>query len=303
MSVVSIAKSDSDHEVRLQFLTWDRTAVDIGSPEHGARQVHWAQVAGALFAPTAYVAAEAATLTIYLVLGEQSWIASHALVRGDVEFGAHITVNPYAMISGKVPCGDGVRIASHVSIVGFNHGFDDPSVPIHTQKHESLGIVIEDDVWIGANAVVLDGVTMGKGAVIAAGAVVSKDVPPMASVGGVPAKVQWPEILDPHREHGACRSIGSPSPGPCTTPRADLQMVEPTSFQTSSAKSNGLVSMDDTAATTNSASEKSETSGRWDQTLRLADCQDELSAGECRDAVLIAILTFEGICHAATPTT
>lgn len=232
MTLQSVKPSDAydpDREARLQFLTWDRTPADIDSPEHKARLAHWARVAGASFAPTAYVAAEAAIFTTHLVLGEQSWIAGHALVRGDVEFGAHSTVNPYAMISGKVRCGNGVRIASHVSIVGFNHGFDDPSVPIHTQKHESLGITIEDDVWIGANAVVLDGVTVGRGAVIAAGAVVSKDVPPLAIVGGVPAKVvryrgqgkasrgdamavlgrlgaaaqaQWPEILARHREQG-----------------------------------------------------------------------------------------------------
>jgi len=218
---------DAEHEARLQFLTWDRTPQDIESPEHRARQAHWVRVAGASFHPTAYVAAAAAIFTTHLVLGEQSWIAGHALVRGDVEFGAHTTINPYAMISGRVRCGDGVRIASHVSIVGFNHGFDDPSVPIHTQKHVSVGITIEDDVWIGANAVVLDGVTVGKGAVIAAGAVVSKDVPPMAIVGGVPARVvryrgqsaqgdavaslarlggaaaaQWPQVLARYREGG-----------------------------------------------------------------------------------------------------
>jgi len=217
-----------DHEARLQFLTWDRTPADIDAPEHRARLAHLALVAGASFHPTAYVAAAAAIFTSHLVLGEQSWIAGHALVRGDVEFGAHCTVNPYAMISGKVRCGDGVRIASHVSIVGFNHGFDDPDMPIHMQKHESLGISIEDDVWIGANAVVLDGVTVGRGAVIAAGAVVSKDVPPLAIVGGVPAKVvryrgqsarkdsvsalqrlgsaaatqQWPDVLARFREGG-----------------------------------------------------------------------------------------------------
>jgi len=193
--MTSVLATDDDgvdareHEARLQFLTWDRTPSDMNSPEHRARQAHLARVAGASFHPTSYVAAEAAIFTSHLVLGEQSWIAGHALVRGDVEFGAHSTVNSYAMISGKLRCGDGVRIASHVTIVGFNHGYDDPGVPIHTQKHESLGIVIEDDVWIGANAVVLDGVTVGKGAVIAAGAVVSKDVPPMAIVGGVPAKL------------------------------------------------------------------------------------------------------------------
>lgn len=180
---------DTAHEARLQFLTWDRTPADIASPAHQARVRRLEQVAGARIDPTAYVAAEAAVFTSQLVLGAESWIAGHALVRGDVQFGAHCTVNSYAMISGRVRCGDGVRIASHASLVGFNHGFDDPSVPIYTQKHETLGILIEDDVWIGANAVVLDGVTVGRGAVIAAGAVVSKDVPPLAIVGGVPAKV------------------------------------------------------------------------------------------------------------------
>ena len=177
------------HQARLQFLTWDRTPEDIDSPGHRARQAVLVQRAGAEFHPSAYVAAEAAIFTTRLALGEQSWIGGHALVRGDVSFGAHCTVNPYAMISGKVTCGNGVRIASHVSLVGFNHGYDDPDVPIYLQKHESHGVVIEDDVWIGANAVIVDGVTVGRGAVIAAGAVVSKDVPPMAIVGGVPAKV------------------------------------------------------------------------------------------------------------------
>ncbi len=223
---------DAEHEARLQFLTWDRTPEDIASPAHRARLARLEATAGGSFAGSAYVAAEAAIFTSHLVVGEHSWIAGHALVRGDVEFGTHSTVNAYAMISGKVRCGDGVRIASHVTIVGFNHGFDDPSTPIHTQKHESLGIVIEDDVWIGANAVVLDGVRIGKGAVIAAGAVISRDVPPLAIMGGVPARVlryrgrsskgdsvaalgrlgakaqaQWPDVLARHRQDGRYVSI------------------------------------------------------------------------------------------------
>lgn len=105
-----------EHEARLQFITWDRTPADIDAPEHRARQAHLEQTAGAHFHPTAYVAAQAAIFTTHLALGEHSWIAGHALVRGDVEFGAQTTVNPYAMISGRVRCGDGVRILSLIHI-------------------------------------------------------------------------------------------------------------------------------------------------------------------------------------------
>jgi acetyltransferase-like isoleucine patch superfamily enzyme len=50
-------------------------------------------------------------------------------------------------------------------------------------------ITIEKDVWIGAQAIILPGVKVGEGAIVAAGAVVTKDVPPFAMVGGVPARV------------------------------------------------------------------------------------------------------------------
>ena len=225
LDMIANSGETAERQARLQFITWDRTQADIDAPEHRARQERLGRSAGAQFAPTAYVAADAAIFTTRLIMGEHAWIAGHALVRGDIALGAHTTVNAYATLSGRVRCGDGVRIASHASIVGFNHGFADIDVPIYSQNHQSLGISIGDDVWIGANAVVLDGVTIGKGAVVAAGAVVSKDVPPLAVVGGVPAKVlryrgqatkadaasalgrlggagraQWPEILARYRE-------------------------------------------------------------------------------------------------------
>ena len=63
---------------------------------------------------------------------------------------------------------------------------------LETAEYEAVSkgdIIVDDDVWIGQNAVILSGVHIGQGAVVAAGAVVSKDVPPYAVVGGVPAKV------------------------------------------------------------------------------------------------------------------
>lgn len=189
MKVIPSATSQDQYEARLQFLTWERQPADLASPDYAARKAALAELAGARIADTAYIAKDAAIFTTRLVLGDQSWIAGHALVRGDVELGANCTINSYAHLAGKVSCGNGVRIASHVSIIGFNHGYDDPDQPIFRQKHQTLGITIADDVWIGANAVIVDGVTVGRGAVIAAGAVVTRDVPEMAVVGGVPAKL------------------------------------------------------------------------------------------------------------------
>ncbi|MDQ0134179.1 acetyltransferase-like isoleucine patch superfamily enzyme [Neorhizobium galegae] len=184
-----VPESEMDREARLQFLTWERKPADIESDLQKKLKEKLARSAGAQIAETAYIARDARIFTSSLIVGDRSWIAGHALVRGDVEIGSSCSVNPYACISGKVRCGNGVRIASLVSIVGFNHGFDDPNIPINDQPHETLGITIGDDVWIGANAVILDGVTIGSGAVIAAGAVVTKDIPDLAIAAGVPAKV------------------------------------------------------------------------------------------------------------------
>lgn len=178
-----------ERKARLEFMTWERKPAETDSAGQRALKQKLARSANARIADTAYIAEDARIFTTSLIVGHRSWIAAHALVRGDIELGSNCSVNAYACISGKVRCGNGVRIASLVSIVGFNHGFDDPDTPINDQPHEIKGIVIGDDVWIGANAVVLDGVTIGSGAVIAAGAVVNKDVPRLAIVAGVPAKL------------------------------------------------------------------------------------------------------------------
>jgi acetyltransferase-like isoleucine patch superfamily enzyme len=83
--------------------------------------------------------------------------------------------------------GDRTMIASGSRFVDHDHGIE-PGKPIAGQPSIESPIVLEEDVWIGANVVVLRGVTVGKGAVVAAGAVVTKPVPAYAIVGGVPAK-------------------------------------------------------------------------------------------------------------------
>lgn len=182
-------RNESERIARLQFLPWEHLPKDLNDSDQSAIKTKLRLFAGAEIAETAYIARDARIFTTHFEIGKESWIAGHALVRGEIILGDHCTVNPYACISGKVRCGNGVRVASLASIVGFNHGFDDPEKPIYEQGVGSVGIDIADDVWIGASAVILDGVSIGRGAVIAAGSVVTKDVPELAIVAGVPAKL------------------------------------------------------------------------------------------------------------------
>jgi acetyltransferase-like isoleucine patch superfamily enzyme len=107
-----------------------------------------------------------------------------------IKIGTGCTINPYTVIysAGGVTIGNNVLIATKVVLSSHNHVFEDRHKLIKEQGLTSKGIKISDDVWIGANATILDGVTVGEGAVIAAGAVVVKDVEPFTVIGGVPAK-------------------------------------------------------------------------------------------------------------------
>jgi len=89
---------------------------------------------------------------------------------------------------GGVEIGDRVYTSPFTQIVAVNHVFDNPDLPFVEQGITAEGIRIDDDVWIGAGAIITDGVRIGKGAVIAAGAVVTQDVPAHTVVAGVPAK-------------------------------------------------------------------------------------------------------------------
>ncbi len=107
------------------------------------------------------------------------------------EIGDNSNIGAYAYMgaAGGIRIGRNVMMGPRVSLLAEQHNIDRTDIPMKDQGTSRKGIIIEDDVWLGANCCVLDGVTVGTGAVIAAGAVVSKDVPPFAIVGGVPAKI------------------------------------------------------------------------------------------------------------------
>lgn len=102
--------------------------------------------------------------------------------------------------SGEVLLGCHVAIGPGTVIRAANHRFSQCDVPIMQQGHVPERVIIDDDVWIGANCVITPGVHIGRGAVVGAGAVVTRDVPPFSIVGGVPARlIGW---RDPSRQGG-----------------------------------------------------------------------------------------------------
>ncbi|MBB1079227.1 sugar O-acetyltransferase [Limosilactobacillus sp. STM2_1] len=105
----------------------------------------------------------------------------------NLKIGKHVFINSGAMFTdlGGIELADNVLIAPNVTIVSVNH----PLAPSERRQVELKPVLIKENAWIGANATVLPGVTIGKNAVVAAGAVVTKDVPDNAVVAGVPAKV------------------------------------------------------------------------------------------------------------------
>ena len=141
-----------------------------------------------------------------------------ALSRDGIHLGRNVTIGRYAVLTctgvlsnlgvgirvgdrsaigagsfvggqGGVSIGEDVIIGPGVRIFSENHNYDSLERPIRTQGETRLGVTIEDDCWIGASALILDGITVGNGCVIAAGAVVTKDVPAFSVVAGVPARV------------------------------------------------------------------------------------------------------------------
>lgn len=172
---------------RLDFLPWEYAAgASPAERERQAERRH--ELTGETeLAADAFVAETAAVFCNVLRMGERSYIGAHAYVTGEVSVGVDSTINPFTVVRGKVTLGDGVRIGAHASLLAFNHGTA-PDQPIFRQAHTARGITVGDDVWIGSNALILDGVTIGPHSIVGAGAVVTKNVAPWSVVAGNPAK-------------------------------------------------------------------------------------------------------------------
>jgi acetyltransferase-like isoleucine patch superfamily enzyme/glycosyltransferase involved in cell wall biosynthesis len=126
------------------------------------------------------------------VLGKDSTIEDFATVNngaGPVYIGERTRIGLSCTVIGPVTVGNDIMLAQNVVLSGLNHSYEDITRPISLQKQTTSMITIEDEVWIGANAVILAGVTVGRHSVIAAGSVVTRDVPPYSVAGGNPARI------------------------------------------------------------------------------------------------------------------
>jgi acetyltransferase-like isoleucine patch superfamily enzyme len=112
---------------------------------------------------------------------------------GSIRAGAHVRINRGTLIVSyaSIEIGSDVLIGEYASIRDADHGMEvlSPPVPMRLQAHRAAPIRIEDGAWIARGVCVLKGVTIGAGAVVAANSVVTKDIPPMAIAGGIPARV------------------------------------------------------------------------------------------------------------------
>ena len=125
-------------------------------------------------------------------LGRRSVIESFCCINnavGDVIIGDNTRVGLHNTLIGPVEIGSNTILAQGIVVSALNHSYEDCTRSIESQQVSTSRIKIEDDVWIGANATITAGVTIGRHSIVAAGAVVTKDIPPYSLAAGVPAKV------------------------------------------------------------------------------------------------------------------
>lgn len=108
---------------------------------------------------------------------------------GEVIIGDYSRIGLGNTIIGPIHIGNHVHLAQNITISGLNHSYEDISRFIHLQKVSTALITIKDDVWIGANSVIVAGRTINSHSIVASGSIITKDVPPYSVVAGNPAQI------------------------------------------------------------------------------------------------------------------
>lgn len=116
---------------------------------------------------------------------------------GCVSIGDYCYIGRNCYLDSQITMGNFVMLASYVAIVGGDHRYDLPGMPIiFSGRDVNRPVIIGDDAWVGHGALIMHGVEIGEGAIIAAGSLVTKDVPPYTIVAGRPATVLRDRFAD-----------------------------------------------------------------------------------------------------------
>lgn len=125
----------------------------------------------------------------YRNLHKSAYFAGKFSIAKDLVAGEYAYIGPNALIYPKVSIGAYSMLAFNVSIIGGDHEFRRPGIPIiFSGRGKLLPTHIGSDVWIGASSIIMTGVNIGDGVIVAAGTVVTKDLEPYSIYAGVPAR-------------------------------------------------------------------------------------------------------------------
>jgi acetyltransferase-like isoleucine patch superfamily enzyme len=127
-------------------------------------------------------------------IGDKVLVGRHSALNcneSTIRFGSSVSIAPFCYFSSRnfIDVGSGVSIGANVSMLAGGHELDSTEGPVMERKRTGLGITIEENCWIGAGTVILDGVRIGRNSVVGAGSVIAKDVPACSIVMGNPARL------------------------------------------------------------------------------------------------------------------
>jgi len=127
--------------------------------------------------------------------GKDMYVGYNAVISPHIRIGDRTSLGQNCLIQASVCIGSDVMMGPDIKIYSRNHCHDRLDIPLKEQGKEYRKTVIGDDVWLGANCIILAGVTVGDHSIVGAGAIVTKNVPEFSIVGGNPAKViKWRKV-------------------------------------------------------------------------------------------------------------
>ena len=189
----------TQHKLRLSYMPW--LYADL-KPSHREWAVAWQKEVQAYLqtvetiqiGENCFIAPEAklfAELGRPIIIGDNSYIAADCVIHGPVTLGKNVSINHHVTMDGGskgINIGDNSRIAAYCQLYAFNHGMLADKL-VCEQPTSSRGIWIGEDVWLGANVGVVDGIRIGDHAVVGMGSQVTRTIETYRIVAGNPADV------------------------------------------------------------------------------------------------------------------